>query len=78
MQALSFVNRVEPTSTTKKKKVTKVIPRKPNENQKNTKYSKSNLAYILKNKLDVEKNKRFMKDLHRYYKNIDELKRDME
>ena len=81
MQALSFVNRVEPTSTSKKKKVTKVIPRKPNENQKNSKYSKSNLAYILKNKLDVEvleKNKRFMKDLHRYYKNIDELKRDME
>ena len=37
-----------------------------------------NLAYLLKNKLDIEKNKRFMKDLHRYYKNIDELKRDME
>jgi len=77
MQALSFVNRVEVTTT---KKPTKLVPRKPNENQKATKYSKSNLAWIYLNKPEcecLENNKRFMKDLKRYYKDIDDLKKDI-
>ena len=48
------------------KKSKKLVPRKPNENQKRTRYSKSNLAYIYKNKTELEvleNNKRFMKDL---------------
>lgn len=81
MQALSFVNRKEVLPASKKKKTTKLVPRRPNENQKNTKYSKSNLAWMYLNKPDcevLENNKRFMKDLKRYYKNIDEMIKEME
>src|SRR6056300_1141101 len=76
MQALSFVNRVEVTPATKPKKSTKLVARKPNENQKMTKYSKSNLAWLYLNKVEcevLENNKRFMKDLKRYYRDINEL-----
>ena len=76
MQALSFVNRKEVTPASKKKKTTKLVARRPNENQKATKYSKSNLAWIYLNKVDcevLENNKRFMKDLKRYYKNVNDL-----
>src|SRR6056300_1034458 len=81
MQALSFVNRVEVTPASKKKKTTKLIARKPNENQKMTKYSKPNLAWIYLNKPECEvldNNKRFMKDLKRYYRDIEELKKALE
>jgi hypothetical protein len=66
MQALSYMNMKgdEPTHSVPK-------PRKPTLNQTNTKYSKSNLAYIVKNKLPQDA--RFIKDLHRYYKTVDEL-----
>ena len=80
MQALSFVNRVEVTPASKKKKSTKLVPRKPNENQKMTKYSKSNLARIYLNKPEcecLENNKRFMKDLKRYYRDINDLVKDL-
>jgi len=80
MQALSFVNRVEVTPVSKKKKSTKLVPRKPNENQKMTKYSKSNLAWIYLNKPEcecLENNKRFMKDLKRYYRDINDLVKDL-
>lgn len=80
MQAISFTKRVEPT-VTKKKVSTKVVPRKPNENQKNTRYSKSNLAWIYKNSPEcecLENNKRFMKDLKRYYRSIDDLIKEMD
>ena len=80
MQALSFVNRVEVTPASKKKKTTKLVPRKPNENQKMTKYSKSNLAWIYLNKPEcecLENNKRFMKDLKRYYRDINDLVKDL-
>ena len=76
MQALSFVNRIEVTPASKKKKSTKLVPRRPNENQKMTKYSKSNLAWIYLNKPEcecLENNKRFMKDLKRYYRDINDL-----
>jgi len=69
MQALSFINRDAPK--TKPKETRKQVPRKPTENQKRTKYSKANLAYIIKNKLPQDA--RFRKDLARYYKTLDEL-----
>lgn len=75
MQALSYRPTTTATATTTTK-TTKIIPRKPNDNQKRTKYSKSNLVWLYKNKPEcevLENNKRFMKDLHRYFRNIDEL-----
>ena len=80
MQALSFVNRKEVIPASKKKKKTKLFARKPNENQKMTKYSKCNLAWIYLNKVEcevLENNKRFMKDLKRYYKDLSELIKDI-
>src|SRR5210317_144956 len=80
MQALSFVNRVEVLPASKKKKTTKLVPRRPNENQKMTKYSKSNLAWIYLNKPEcevLENNKRFMKDLKRYYRDLNDLIKDL-
>ena len=79
MQALSFTKRVEPKKAVKKVNK-KLVPRKPNDNQKRTKYSKCNLAWIYKNKPEceyLENNKRFMKDLKRYYKSIDDLVADL-
>jgi len=80
MQALSFVNRKEVIPASQKKKTTKLVPRRPNENQKATKYSKSNLAWMYLNKVEcevLENNKRFMKDLKRYYRDINELIKEM-
>jgi hypothetical protein len=80
MQALSFVNRVEVTPASKAKKSTKLVARKPNDNQKRTKYSKSNLAWLYLNKVEcevLENNKRFMKDLKRYYRDINDLIKDL-
>ena len=69
MQALSFIDkRPEAKEDVKPKKV---APRKPTENQKNTKYSKANLAYIVKT--GGKQDARFKKDLARYYSNLDEL-----
>jgi len=71
MQALSFIDKrpESPGTGTHKKK--KVAPRKPTENQKNTKYSKANLAWLVKTK--AKQDARFKKDLARYYSSIDEL-----
>jgi hypothetical protein len=77
MQALSFVNRVEIKPVTKKKKITKLVARRPNENQKRTKYSKSNLAWIYLNDKKHMTTKRFEKDLNRYYKNLSELVKEL-
>jgi hypothetical protein len=70
MQALSFIDKRPANDAPMRAK--KAAPRKPTENQKNTKYSKANLAYILKTgaKQDV----RFRKDLARYYSSVEELK----
>ena len=77
MQALSYARRPEAVETKTTKAKSKVIkPRKPTENQKRTRYSKSNLAYLWKNKLEcecLENNKRFMKDLKRYFRDIDDF-----
>ena len=74
MQALSFTRRIVP-KTEENKKAKKLTARKPNEHQKDTKYSVSNLVWFVKNETreTLEKNKRFMKDLKRYYTSFDEL-----
>lgn len=69
MQALSFIEKRPSDDAPKKAK--KVAPRKPTENQKNTKYSKANLAYIVKT--GGKQDARFKKDLARYYSSIQEL-----
>jgi hypothetical protein len=75
MQALSFIDKrpVEGNSSggTGTRKVKKAAPRKPTENQKNTKYSKANLAWLVKT--NAKQDARFKKDLARYYNSIDEL-----
>jgi hypothetical protein len=77
MQALSFVNRVEVLPASKKKKATKLVARRPNENQKMTKYSKSNLAWIYLNDKNHMKTKRFEKDLKRYYRDLDDMIKEL-
>jgi len=75
MQSLSFINkRSEGETQSPPKKAKKFAPRKPTENQKNTKYSKANLAYIVKT--GGKQDARFKKDLARYYNSIDELKKE--
>jgi hypothetical protein len=70
MQALSFIDR-NPTSEVivedKKQR-----PRKPTENQTRTKYSKANLAWLVVQKKHTT-DKRFTKDLGRYYHSLSEL-----
>jgi hypothetical protein len=72
MQALSYSP--SPLVVSSKKKI---VSRKPNENQKMTRYSKPNLVWLAKNsEFDKEvllKDKRFMKDLSRYFSSIDEF-----
>lgn len=67
MQALSFIDRL-PAAVPDTKKPR---PRKPTENQNSTRYSKANLAWLYIN--DQYKNKRFEKDLSRYYSKLDDL-----
>lgn len=69
MQALSYINRTPTKAETAPPK--KVTPRKPTENQLRTKYSKANLAWIVKT--GAKQDARFKKDLARYYRSIDEL-----
>jgi hypothetical protein len=68
MQALSFIDRIpeEPAATVKAR------PRKPTENQTRTKYSKANLAWLYMQKKHTT-DKRFEKDLKRYYHSLSEL-----
>ena len=76
LQALSYTRRIVPLPKVKEKQKDTVKPRKPTENQKATKYSKSNLAWMVKNRTqeELEKDKRFQKDLRRYYVDLNELK----
>ena len=72
MQALSFIEKRPSEGESSGGKEKKVSPRKPTENQKNTKYSKANLAWLVKT--GAKQDARFRKDLARYYSSIDELK----
>ena len=67
MQALSY--RIESVPEVSKKPK----PRKPTLNQTNTRYSRSNLAWLVKEKDPITKTKRFEKDLKKYYTGLDEL-----
>jgi len=71
MQAISFMDK---RPAEEKARVVKCMPRKPTENQQRTKYSKANLAWIAKT--NAKQDARFKKDLARYYKSIDELKKE--
>lgn len=71
MQALSFINK-KPVE--EKPKERKQKPRQPTDNQKRTRYSKANLAWIVKS--GAAQDARFKKDLARYYSNIEELKKE--
>lgn len=71
MQALSFIDK-RPAAPPEGAKPKKVSPRKPTENQTRTKYSKANLAWIVKT--GAKQDARFKKDLARYYRTIEELK----
>jgi hypothetical protein len=53
------------------------VARKPNDNQKRTKYSKSNLAWIYLNDEEHTKTKRFEKDLKRYYRDLGDLVKEI-
>jgi len=75
MQAISYTKRIEPV--VKKDVIKRIVARKPNDNQKRTKYSKPNLIWIYKNDPEHMKSKRFLKDLKRYYTSLNELKEDV-
>lgn len=68
MQALSFIDKRPDAKDNSHKRMS---PRKPTENQTRTKYSKANLAWMVKT--GAKQDARFKKDLARYYKDIDEL-----
>jgi len=70
MQALSYIDK-RPVETSEPKKAKKQMPRKPTDNQTRTKYSKANLAYLVK--MGAKQDARFKKDLARYYRDLDEL-----
>lgn len=69
LQAISYTNRIG----TKPKKSNLPRPRAPTAHQKATKYSRANLVWFVKNTQDPENDKRFMRDLKKYYKSLDEL-----
>jgi hypothetical protein len=72
MQALSFIEkRPSEGNSSEGTGTRKVVPRKPTDNQARTKYSKANLAWLVKT--GAKQDARFRKDLARYYSSIDEL-----
>ena len=79
LQAISYMNRIVPKTSKTQTKKKPVKPRKPTENQKETKFSKSNLAWMYKNHTleELKNHKRFNKDLRRYYTNLEELISDI-
>lgn len=67
MQALSYINsnKIEPVAEKKK------TARRPTPNQTDTRYSRANLAWLYVH--GIPDQKRFDKDLKRYYSNIQEM-----
>ena len=76
LQGRSYVERREIVAASgKAKKPKKLSARKPTTNQKETKYSKSNLLWFMKT-MGIEKykkDKRVMKDTKRYFKSPEEV-----
>jgi len=86
LQALSYINRrvvgkgtssknSETETSSKNSGSKKIVSRKPNENQKATKYSIPNLIWLARNEPHdkLKSDKRFMKDLLRSYKSFEEF-----
>ena len=75
LQALSY-EMPRRVVETKKKESGAPIARKPTENQCRTKYSKSNLVWLVKNKTDAElkADKKFSRDLKKHFHSLEELK----
>ena len=73
MQALAYIGQQKPAPEQKKKEI--VRPRKPTPNQRDTKYSKSNLAWLWNNEDQdkLRKDKRFVKDIKRYFHSLEEF-----
>ena len=73
MQALSYIDRQPSAFAAQSAEPEKknVRPRKPTERQKDTKYSRANLAWLYAN--GQHKTKRFEKDLARYYHSLNDL-----
>jgi hypothetical protein len=69
MQALSYIDSVPYPSEVRTQ--SKKSPRKPTVNQRETRYSRANLAWLHLHGTDDKK--RFEKDLKIYYKNIEEM-----
>lgn len=77
MQALSYLNSVPVVTAAPKK--TKKNPRRPTENQTETKYSRANLAWLYIHgggSTSAAAAKRFERDLKRYYKSLEEMLAD--
>ena len=70
MQARSYINSNKIEPVTEKKKT----PRKPTPNQTDTRYSRANLAWLYVH--GIPDQKRFDKDLKRYYTNLQEMLND--
>ena len=75
LQALSYEN--APRAAAAAQKVSVVRPRRPTEHQKKTRYSKSNLVFVYNHfvntpefEKNVKQNKRFNRDVARYYKDF--------
>lgn len=75
LQALSYIRRRVVVSEAKTSVPKKIVARKPNENQVNTKYSLANLVWLYRNEMHdkLKADKRFMKDLLRSFKSFDEF-----
>jgi len=71
MQGLSFLNRRVITAPAKAR-ATKITARRPTEHQRETKYSKSNLVWLYREGLHTT-DKRFTKDLKRYWKTLEDF-----
>lgn len=71
MQALSYIDRQPGAIVSEEPEKRNVRPRKPTERQKDTKYSRANLAWLYAN--GQHKTKRFEKDLARYYHSVNDL-----
>lgn len=74
LQAMSYVNR-RVVAPPKKTKTSLLTPRRPTAHQKETKYSKSNLAWFMKDlgREAFMKKKRLVKDMKRYFKSPEEI-----
>lgn len=77
MQALSYEMPRRVMETKKKASSDRApVARKPTENQARTKYSKSNLIWLVKNKTEQElkADKKFQRDLKKHFHSLDEIK----